>query len=99
MGALPLLWVVSVAFLVRSFLMNIGGTPLQAFLMEIVPERLRVVASGAYNVSFQLAGAAGSGIGGFLIADLGFRPIFFVVASVFLASAFLLPLWVGGRQR
>lgn len=97
MGVFPLLWVVSVAFLVRSFLMNIGGTPLQAFLMEIVPERLRVVASGAYNVSFQLAGAAGSGIGGFLIAHLGFRPIFFVAAPFYLASAFLLLLWFGGR--
>ncbi len=97
MGAFPLLWVVSVAFLVRSFLMNIGGTPLQAFLMEIVPERLRVVASGAFNVSFQLAGAAGSGIGGLLITHLGFRPIFFVAAPFYLTSAFLLLLWFGGR--
>lgn len=97
MGVFQLLWVVSVAFLVRSFLMNIGGTPLQAFLMEIVPERLRVVASGAYNVSFQLAGAAGSGIGGLLIAHLGFRPIFFVAAPFYLASAGLLLLWFGGR--
>ncbi len=77
--------------------MNIGGTRLQAFLMEIVPERLRVVASGAYNVSFQLAGAAGSGIGGLLIAHLGFRPIFFVAAPFYLTSAFLLLLWFGGR--
>jgi hypothetical protein len=35
--------------------------------------------------------------GGFLIKHLGFQPIFFVAAPFYLASAFLLLLWFGGR--
>jgi MFS family permease len=94
-GAVPLLWVVSAAFLLRGFLANLTNVPLQAYLMEAVPERSRVVASGVYNVSFQVAGAAGAGVGGLLIAYAGNQASFFAAAPFYLASALLLALWFG----
>lgn len=95
LGAFPVLWIVSIAYLARSFLANLSGTPLQAYLMEAVPQERRVVASGVYNVSFQLAGAAGAGLGGILIAALGFRSVCFIAAPFYVASAVLLAFWFG----
>ena len=79
----------------RGFLANLTNVPLQAYLMEAVPEQSRVVASGVYNVSFQVAGAAGAGVGGLLIAYAGNQASFFAAAPFYLASALLLALWFG----
>jgi MFS family permease len=94
-GAVPVLWVVSVAYLARGFLINLTGAPLQAYLMEAVPERTRVAASGVYNVSFQAAGALGAGAGGLLIQHAGYQASFFVAAPFYALSAFLLAVWFG----
>lgn len=98
LGLFPALWVVTGAYLLRGFLMNVTSPPLQTFLMESVPEDTRVVASNIYNVSFQVAFAAGSGAGGLLITLTGDRAPFFVAAPFYAASAVLLLLWFGWRE-
>lgn len=98
LGIFPVLWVVSAAYLLRGFLMNVTSPPLQTFLMEAVPEDARVVASNIYNVSFQIAFAIGSGVGGLLITLAGDRAPFFAAAPFYAASAVLLLLWFGQRE-
>lgn len=98
LGVFPAIWVVSGAYLLRGFLMNVTSPPLQTFLMEAVPEERRVVASNVYNVSFQVAFAVGSGVGGELITRVGDRASFFAAAPFYAASAVLLALWFGWRE-
>ncbi len=98
-GIVPVLWVVAGGYLMRGFLMNLPNAPLQAYLMEAVPERTRVAASSVYNVSFQVAGAAGSGVGGLLIERAGYQASFFVAAPFYITSALLLALWFGGKAQ
>ena len=99
MGIVPALGVVAGGYLMRGFLMGLPNAPLQAYLMESVPEQTRVVASSVYNVSFQVAGAAGSGVGGLIILYAGNRASFFVAAPFYAASALLLAVWFGGRAK
>jgi MFS family permease len=99
MGIVPVLWVVAGGYLMRGFLMGLPNAPLQAYLMESVPEQTRVVASSVYNVSFQVAGAAGSGVGGLIILHAGNQASFFVAAPFYAASALLLAFWFGGRAK
>ncbi|MGH2515340.1 MAG: MFS transporter [Ktedonobacterales bacterium] len=95
LGVFPFLWIVSGAYLVRGFLMNITSPPLQTYLMESVHARSQVIASEVYNASFQIAFAAGSGIGGWLIPLAGARLPFFVAAAFYASSAVLLIVWFG----
>ena len=97
-GLFPVVWIVSGALLARTFLMNIPGAPLQAYLMEAVPEHRRVIASGVYNVSFQLVGALGAGAGGVLIDHIGFPATIVIAAPFYAISAALLILWFGFRR-
>jgi MFS family permease len=92
-GIAPLLWVISLAYLVRAALMAINNPPLQTFLMEAVDRDQRVLASSVYNVSFQVAWALGAGAGGLLVATVGSRAPFLVAAPFYAVSAVLLWLW------
>lgn len=95
LGLFPILAIATGAFLARAFLQNITSAPLQAYLMESVPEEARVTASSLYNVGFQVAGAAGSGVGGWLIALVGFRLPFILAIPFYFVSAVLLLVWFG----
>jgi predicted MFS family arabinose efflux permease len=92
-GVAPLLWIVSLAYLVRGALMAINNPPLQTFLMEAVDRDQRVLASSVYNVSFQVAWALGAGAGGLLVATVGSHAPFLLAAPFYAASAVLLWLW------
>lgn len=98
LGVFPVLWVVTGAYLLRGFLMNVTSPPLQTFLMDSVPEDGRVVASNVYNVSFQVAFAVGSAAGGLLITVAGDRASFFAAAPFYALSAVLLLLWFGRQE-
>lgn len=98
MGAVPALAVVSVCYLLRSTLMNTGSAPLQAWLMDAVEPERRVVASNAYNVSWQGAWAVGAALGGGLIAVGGYSAPFYVAAIFYTASALLLGYWFFPRK-
>ncbi|HKV84945.1 MAG TPA: MFS transporter [Ktedonobacterales bacterium] len=99
LGLFPIVWIVSATLLVRTFLMNIPGAPLSAYLMEAVPEQRRVIASGVYNVSFQLVGALGAGVGGVLINRIGFPLTILLAVPFYAASAILLIVWFGLRRQ
>ena len=92
-GVAPLLWVISLAYLIRAALMAINNPPLQTFLMEAVERDQRVLASSIYNVSFQVAWALGAGAGGLLLSTLGSHASFLVAAPFYAVSAVLLWLW------
>lgn len=98
LGLGPALGIIAGAYLLRGALMALTGPPLQAFLMGAVAERERIVASEAFNVSWQIAGALGIVVGGQLIAAVGFQGTFYVSAFFYLASALLLGLWFGPRS-
>ncbi len=100
MGAIPVLPVVCLAYLIRSTLANIPGPPLQSFLMEAVPERERVIANGVYNVSWQAAWALGAFAGGLIVNTLGYQAPM-LIAVPWYGGAALLFAWFfwRGRQR
>lgn len=99
MGAVPVVGVVSVAYLIRSSFTNTAGPPVQAFYMEAVPARDRVYASGVYNVAWQAVGALAGGVGGVLISVAGYQLPFFVAAPCYAASALLLARWFWPSSR
>lgn len=98
-GAIPALAVASVVYLVRGSLMAVTNPPIQTYLMDAVPERQRVAASSAYNVSFQVCWALGAGLGGWLITLAGYRAPFLAAAPFYALSAFLLIMWFGRHHR
>jgi predicted MFS family arabinose efflux permease len=97
-GAFPLLGIASLTYLLRSGLMALTGPPLQTYLMDAVPERQRVPASSAYNVSFQVSWALGAAFGGWLITLAGYRAPFIAAAPFYALSALLLLIWFGRRR-
>jgi MFS family permease len=98
MGVAPLLLVVAACYVIRSTLMNTGGAPLQAWLMDAVTPQQRVLASNAYNISWQGAWAIGAALGGGLIALGGYGLPFYVAAAFYAASAALLGIWFLPRR-
>ncbi|HET9110743.1 MAG TPA: MFS transporter [Ktedonobacterales bacterium] len=99
MGAVPVLAVVSACYIIRSTLMNTGAAPLQAWLMDAVAPQRQVLASNAYNISWQGAWAIGAALGGELIAIGGYGTPFYVAAVCYTVSAALLGLWFLPRRR
>ena len=100
MGAIPVLPVVCVAYLIRSTLANIPGPPLQSFLMEAVPERERVIANGVYNVSWQIAWALGALVGGLIVNALGYQAPMLIAVPWYGGAALLFAwfFWRGGQR-
>ncbi len=100
MGAIPVLPVVCLAYLIRSTLANIPGPPLQSFLMEAVPERERIVANGVYNVSWQIAWALGAFAGGLIVNALGYQAPMLIAVPWYGGAALLFAwfFWRGGQH-
>jgi MFS family permease len=98
LGAFPLVALATGAFLTRSFLMGLTGPPLQAYYMEAVPERSRVLASSIYNVAYQVVWAVGAAIGGILIGVAGYGVTFYLAAPFYAASALLIARWFGAGR-
>lgn len=94
MGAAPVLAVVSVAYVLRTTLMNTGAAPLQAWLMDAVPSERHVLASNVYNASWQGMWAVGAAVGGGLITIGGYNLPFYVAAAFYTLSALLMIRWL-----
>ncbi len=92
-GLFPAVAAVSTAYLLRGTLVNLAGPAVTTFLMGAVPERSRVVANGAYNVSYQIAWALGAQVGGLVVVAAGYQLLFLLAAPCYAASALLLALW------
>ncbi len=92
-GLFPVVPVVAAAYLIRGTLVNFAGPAVTTYLMGAVPERSRVVANGAFNVSYQLAWALGAQAGGLIVGAAGYRLPFLVAAPCYAASALLMAFW------
>ncbi len=93
--ALPL---VLAAYLVRGSLMNLAEPVLLSFFMSVVPPRQRASANSAYNLSYWAFWAAGSAIGGLIIAAANFTLPFVLAAALYLLATGLLWRWFQGRR-
>jgi MFS family permease len=95
MGAVPILWVVGVAYVVRAALINTGSAPEQAWLMDATSPERRVLASNVYNASWQGAWAVGAALGGGLITiSGGYSLPFYIAATLYAISALLMIRWL-----
>ena len=63
-------------YLFRQPLMDMSMGVLQVFSMEAVPKQRRGVANSSYQASFQVAWALTASLGGIIIVQLGYPPIF-----------------------
>lgn len=98
LGLAPTLPVAAAGYLVHAPLMNAPGPPLQAFLMEQSSEDRRGLASGVYNISWQVANAIGAAIGGILYDEVSHGSIFLVAAGLYAISIVSLALWFGRSE-
>lgn len=94
MGAVPVLWVVAVAYIARTALINTGSAPEQAWLMDVIPPERRVLASNVYNASWQGMWAIGAAIAGPLISAGGYSLPFYIAAALYATSAILMYRWL-----
>jgi len=63
-------------YLFRQPLMDMSMGVLQVFSMEAVPKEHRGLANSSYQASFQVAWALTASLGGIIIVQLGYPPIF-----------------------
>lgn len=75
-GLTSYLPVAAALYLFRQPLMDMSMGVLQVFSMEAVPEERRGVANSSYQASFQVAWAITASLGGIIIVQLGYPPIF-----------------------
>ena len=78
-------------YLFRQPLMDMSMGVLQVFSMEAVPEERRGMANSSYQASFQVAWALTASLGGIIIVQLGYPPIF-IGGAIFYVLA-VVTLW------
>jgi len=93
-GSLPL---AAALYPLREGLMDMSAGIFQVFSMEEVPEQHRGLANSAYQVTYQVAWAVTSSIGGLIIVSAGYGPLFAGAAVCYLAAIIL--LWGRFRAR
>jgi MFS family permease len=93
LGLSPVLLVASAVYLVRGFLMNVGGPALGTFYMEAVREEQRGLASSVNNGVWQGIWALGAVIGGPISDAGGNRLLFLLATPLYATSILLLTLW------
>ena len=81
----------AVLYLFRQPLMDMSMGVLQVFSMEAVPEERRGMANSSYQASFQVAWALTASLGGIIIVQLGYPPIF-IGGAIFYVLA-VVTLW------
>lgn len=91
-GLLPL---AALLYPFRQGVMDMSNGVLLVFAMESVEERYRGIANSVYQAAFQVPWALTASVGGFLIARLGYTPLFLLTAACYLLAMAL--LW--GRFR
>jgi MFS family permease len=75
-GLTSFLPLAAVLYLFRQPLMDMSMGVLQVFSMEAVPKEHRGLANSSYQASFQLAWALTASLGGIIIVQLGYPPVF-----------------------
>jgi len=82
-GFSPLLWVSSVAFLLRTALMNMSSPLYTAFCMEHTPEHQQGFVNSILGLSWNIGWAVGPFISGIVQERYGFSPLFITTAILY----------------
>ena len=82
----PGLVLAATAFVGRQALMSIGQPLDNAYIMELVPARLRARAAALRTLAWNGGWAAATALGGLAIVWLGYRAIFLAAVGLTLAS-------------
>ena len=91
LGLTPLLPLVALFYLSRQPLMDMCMGILQVFSMEAAPRHFRGLANSSYQAGFQVANAITASLGGFIIVQFGYPPLFIGAAICYLLA--ILTLW------
>jgi MFS family permease len=86
----PLLLLAILLYPLFQALWNMANGIVQLFGMEVVPQKLQGRANSSYQVASQVAIAAGTPIGGLLIKRLGYTPVFWITAVLFLLTQIIM---------
>ncbi|MEO8973065.1 MAG: MFS transporter [Ktedonobacteraceae bacterium] len=91
LGLTPLLPLVALFYLSRQPLMDMTMGILQVFSMEEAPRHYRGLANSSYQAGFQVANAITASLGGFIIVQFGYPPLFIGAAICYLLA--IATLW------
>jgi len=79
--------------------MDMSAGILQVFSMESVTEKHRGLANSSYQAAFQVPWAVAAPIGGLIIVNFGYTPIFLSGAFFYLLTIIILWGRFGSRKR
>ena len=91
LGLTSLLPFVVLFYLTRQPLMDMSMGILQVFSMEEAPRHYRGLANSSYQAGFQVANAITASLGGFIIVQFGYPPLFIGAAICYLLA--ITTLW------
>jgi MFS family permease len=91
LGLTPFIPLVALFYLSRQPLMDMTMGILQVFSMETAPQRHRGLANSSYQAGFQVANAITASLGGFIIVQFGYPPLFIGGAICYLLA--IATLW------
>jgi MFS family permease len=97
-GFSPLLWLVSVSFLLRGTLMNMAVPLYHAFAMEQVGEREQGTVNSVIELGWQLGWSVGPYISGVVQARYGFTPLFIATGVLYAGSILLTWVFFRGAE-
>jgi MFS family permease len=88
-GFAPFLWLSSVAYLLRTALMNMSAPLYSAFCMERTPERHHGLVNSILNLSWNIGWAVGPFVSGLVQEQYGFKPLFIATAILYGVASIL----------
>ncbi|MBI3739710.1 MAG: MFS transporter, partial [Chloroflexi bacterium] len=88
-GFSPLLWLSSIAFLLRTTLMNMAAPLYSAFCMEHTPEHRQGFVNSILNLSWNIGWAIGPYVSGVVQERYGFTPLFIATAVLYFLAVTL----------
>lgn len=95
-GILPL---AALLYLFRQGAMDMSAGILQVFSMESVSDRHRGLANSSYQSAFQVPWALAAPIGGLIIVNFGYPPIFLLGAFFYVLAIIILWAKFGSRKQ
>jgi len=91
-GVLPL---AALLYPLRQGVMDMSNGVLQVFSMEVVSEKYRGLANSSYQAAYQVPWAITASLGGIIIVQFGYPPVFLLGAACYVLA--IVVLW--GRFR
>lgn len=89
-GFAPYLWISSVAYLLRTTMMNMSSPLYSAFCMERTPEEHQGFVNSFLNLAWNVGWAVGPFLSGVVQERYGFRPLFISTAILYGLASWLI---------